>query len=233
MIGDEAFLQPTQTTQIAAFLFEELKLGSKVRLQFGARVEHQSIHIDNADPDAHFAYLSRPAGPGLPAGQRRRGRALRFRRGLAACGQRHLFPARADGRGTLRARPARRDFSIHYRQSKSQRGKERRRRREPAEDGRRSHRHHQRLLQSLRRLHRFRADRRLRGRACRFSFTRPKTAEFYGGEAKVDFHLLPLTLTRTENQEAKDAKSVRSVITTGRNLRAAEKSERSFSAPPG
>ena len=49
MIGDEAFLQPTQTTQIAAFLFEELKLG-KVRLQFGARVEHQSVHIDNADP---------------------------------------------------------------------------------------------------------------------------------------------------------------------------------------
>ncbi|HYJ04825.1 MAG TPA: TonB-dependent receptor, partial [Chthoniobacterales bacterium] len=50
VIGDEAFLQPTQTTQIAAFLFEEIKLG-KVRLQLGARVEHQSVHIDNADPD--------------------------------------------------------------------------------------------------------------------------------------------------------------------------------------
>jgi iron complex outermembrane receptor protein len=36
----------------------------------------------------------------------------------------------------------------------------------------------------------------------------PKTAEFYGGEAKVDFHFLPLTITRMRNQEPKDAKSV-------------------------
>jgi iron complex outermembrane receptor protein len=41
----------------------------------------------------------------------------------------------------------------------------------------------------------------------------PKTAEFYGGEAKADFHLLPLSITRMENQEVKDAKSIRNVIT--------------------
>jgi iron complex outermembrane receptor protein len=36
----------------------------------------------------------------------------------------------------------------------------------------------------------------------------PKTAEFYGGEAKVDFHFLPLNITRMRNQDPKDAKSV-------------------------
>ncbi len=50
VLGGEAFLQPSQTTEIAAFLFEELKL-NQVRLQFGARVEHQAIHIDSSDPE--------------------------------------------------------------------------------------------------------------------------------------------------------------------------------------
>jgi iron complex outermembrane receptor protein len=36
----------------------------------------------------------------------------------------------------------------------------------------------------------------------------PKTAEFYGGEAKVDFHFLPLNITRMRNEEPMDAKSV-------------------------
>ena len=31
---------------------------------------------------------------------------------------------------------------------------------------------------------------------CKSSFTRPKNAQFFGGEGQVDFHLLPLTVTR-------------------------------------
>jgi iron complex outermembrane receptor protein len=49
ILGEEAFLQPSETLAVAGFVFEEVKLRS-VRLQFGARVEHQSIDIDSSDP---------------------------------------------------------------------------------------------------------------------------------------------------------------------------------------
>lgn len=49
VLGADAFLQPTDTTQLAAFLFEEAKL-APVRLQFGIRVEHQWTSIDTSDP---------------------------------------------------------------------------------------------------------------------------------------------------------------------------------------
>jgi len=49
ILGDDAFLQPTETIQVAGFIFEEVKL-SPVRLQFGARIEHQSVEIDSSDP---------------------------------------------------------------------------------------------------------------------------------------------------------------------------------------
>jgi iron complex outermembrane receptor protein len=39
----------------------------------------------------------------------------------------------------------------------------------------------------------------------------PKKAEFFGGEAQIDFHLLPLTLTKMAEQS--DPKSVKNVIT--------------------
>lgn len=44
-----AFLQPTRTTQVAGFIFEEVKL-DPVRLQVGVRVEHQSTSINTDDP---------------------------------------------------------------------------------------------------------------------------------------------------------------------------------------
>jgi iron complex outermembrane receptor protein len=49
VLGDEAFLQPTHTLQLAGFVFEEVKL-SRVRLQAGARVEYNRIRIDSDDP---------------------------------------------------------------------------------------------------------------------------------------------------------------------------------------
>ena len=50
VLGDEAFLQPNETLAVAGFIFEEVKLAS-VRLQFGARVEHDSLSIDSSDPE--------------------------------------------------------------------------------------------------------------------------------------------------------------------------------------
>ena len=49
ILGEEAFLQPSETLAVAGFVFEEVKL-QPFRLQFGARVEHQSIDIDSSDP---------------------------------------------------------------------------------------------------------------------------------------------------------------------------------------
>jgi iron complex outermembrane recepter protein len=45
----------------------------------------------------------------------------------------------------------------------------------------------------------------------------PKTAEFYGAEARADFHLLPLTLTKMRDQEVNDPKSVKNVVTGDRS----------------
>ena len=50
VLGGEAFLQPTDTLAVAGFLFEEVKL-NPVRLQFGVRVESDSVSIDSSDPE--------------------------------------------------------------------------------------------------------------------------------------------------------------------------------------
>jgi iron complex outermembrane recepter protein len=49
VLGDEAFLQPTSTLSVAGFIFEEIKL-DPVRIQVGARVEHDDVSIDSSDP---------------------------------------------------------------------------------------------------------------------------------------------------------------------------------------
>jgi iron complex outermembrane receptor protein len=49
-LGEEAFLQPTETLAVAGFVFEEVKL-MPVRIQLGARVEYDSVSIDSSDPE--------------------------------------------------------------------------------------------------------------------------------------------------------------------------------------
>jgi iron complex outermembrane receptor protein len=212
VIGEEAFLQPTQTTQIAAFLFEELKLGSQVRLQLGARVEHQSIHIDSADPnltsltspdqqDQNFLPVSGAAGV-----------LYDFAEGwqLAING---TYSQRAPTAEELFARGPH-DATFQF----------------IIGDPTLSEEKNVGVDVSLRKTAGvitgtisgfynrydgfidFTPTGDVEDGLQVFVYT-PKTAEFYGGEAKVDFHLLPLTITRMQDQEAKDAKSVRSVIT--------------------
>lgn len=50
VLGEEAFLQPTDTLAVAGFIFEEVKL-KPVRLQFGARVEYDSVSIGSSNPE--------------------------------------------------------------------------------------------------------------------------------------------------------------------------------------
>jgi iron complex outermembrane recepter protein len=207
VLGDESFLQPTQTTQIAAFLFEELKLSSQVRLQLGARVEHQSVHIDSSDPaltaltspdqaDQNFLPVSGAAGV-----------LYDFAEGwqFAVNG---TYSQRAPTAEELFARgPHAATFQFII------------------GDPTLSEEKNVGIDVSLRRTAGF-VTGTISGFYNRydgfidfaptgafedglqvFVYT-PKTAEFYGGEAKVDFHFLPLNLTRMRNEEPKDAKSV-------------------------
>ena len=47
--GEESFLQPTHTLQVAGFVFEEVNL-APVRLQIGGRGEYVAVDIDSNDP---------------------------------------------------------------------------------------------------------------------------------------------------------------------------------------
>ena len=50
VLGDEAFLQPTETFQIAAFVFEEIK-ADPFHIHVGGRVEYDLAEIDSSDPE--------------------------------------------------------------------------------------------------------------------------------------------------------------------------------------
>jgi iron complex outermembrane receptor protein len=215
VLGDESFLQPTQTTQIAAFLFEEVKLNPQVRLQFGARVEHQAVHIDSSDP----ALTSLTS-----AGQQDQN----FLPVSGAIGALYDFAEdwqfAVNGTYSQRAPTAEELFARGPHAATFQ---------FIIGNPTLSEEKNVGIDVSLRKTTGF-VTGTISGFYNRydgfidfaptgavedglqvFVYT-PKTAEFYGGEAKADFHLLPLTITQMENQEAKDAKSVKSVI-TGQN----------------
>jgi iron complex outermembrane receptor protein len=215
VIGDEAFLQPTQTTQIAAFLFEELKLG-KVRLQFGARVEHQSVHIDNADPlltsltspdqrEQDFLPVSGAAGL-----------LYDFAEGwqLAVNG---TYSQRAPTAEELFARGPH-EATFQFIVGNPNLSEEKNigvdlslRKTSGVVTGSISafYNHYDGFIE-------FAPTGGFEDGLNVFVYT-PKTAEFYGGEAKADRHLLPLTITQTESQEATDPKSVKNIITRETN----------------
>ncbi len=212
VIGDEAFLQPTETTQIAAFLFEELKFGQRVRLQLGARVEHQSVHIDNADPtltsltstdqqDQDFLPISAAAGV-----------LYDFAEGwqLTVNG---TYSQRAPTAEELFARgPHEATFQFiignpNLSEEKNVGVDVSLRKTAGVVTGTVSafYNRYDGFID-------FAPTGTFEDGLNVFVYA-PKTAEFYGAEVKTDFHLLPLTLAQPDNQEAKDAKSVRSVIT--------------------
>lgn len=210
--GDEAFLQPTQTTQIAAFVFEELKLGQKLRLQFGARVEHQSLQIDSDDP-----LLTSLISPG----QRERsflpvssavGALYDFAEGcqLAING---TYSQRAPTAEELFARgPHEATFQFIIGNPNLDEEKNAgvdislRKTTGPVTGsiGAYYNRYDGFIA--------FSPTGGVEDGLSVFVYT-PKTAEFHGAEMRLDFHLLPLTVTRTADYEVKDAKSVRNLIT--------------------
>ena len=163
-----------------------------------------------------IAHVAQPEGPRLLARQRRGRSDQRFRQGLVTRAQSHLLATRTDGGRTFRPRPARRHVSVHHRQSKSRRGNK------------------SQLSISIcaRRLAALPASSVVFTQVTTASLTSPqparsktiyrlfiytpKNATFYGGEGRVDFHLLPLSITKIS--EPSDSKSVKNVITGGEQI---------------
>jgi len=211
VLGDEAFLQPTQNLAVAGFIFEEVKL-SRIRVQFGVRIEHDSISIDSSDPEV--TSLTSPSQKNqdfLPVSGAA-GAIYDFARDwqLAlnlAYSQRAPTPEELFARGPHDATfqfivgDPNLDVEINRTVDLSLR------------------RTAGRVTGFLSGFYTsydgfidFTPTGEIEDGLQVFIYT-PKNATFYGGEGRADFHLLPLELTRP--RETSDAKSVKNVIIGG------------------
>jgi iron complex outermembrane recepter protein len=209
VLGGEAFLQPTTTFSIAGFIFEEIKL-DPFRFQVGGRIEHDDVSIDSSDPE--LTSLTSPDQknqdflPVSAAG----GIIYDFAKDWQLAAN-LTFSERAPTAEELFARGPH-DATFQFLVG------------DPTLNVEKSYG----VDVSLRN-----TDGVVTGSVSGFynrydgfiDFTptgdfedglrvfayTPKQAEFFGGEARVDFHLLPRTITRLAQEE--DAKSVKNVIT--------------------
>ncbi len=212
ILGDEAFLQPTETLQLAGFLFEEAHFAS-VRLQAGVRVEHDDVKINSSDPDlTSLTSPSQKQRDFLPVSAAV-GLIYEFARDYRLAVN-ASFSQRAPTAEELFARGPH-DATFQFivgnpnLDLETSRGVDVSLRKENGV-----------VTGSLSGFYtrfsdfidftptaEFENDLRV------FVYT-PKTAEFYGGEAQVQFHLLPLTLASDPQASApNDPKSVKSMIT--------------------
>ena len=224
VLGDEAFLQPTNTLSIAGFIFEEIKL-DPVRLQVGARIEHDDVSIDSSDPD--LTSLTSPDQkdqdflPVSVAG----GAIYDFAQGWQAAIN-LTYSQRAPTAEELFARGPH-DATFQFLIG------------DPTLDEEKSYG----VDVSLRK-----TDGVVTGSLSGFynrydgfiDFTptgdfddglrvflyTPKEAEFFGGEGRVDFHFLPRSITRIAEESVSDPKSVKNVIT--HESRTTEKNPQDF-----
>jgi len=213
-LGEEGLLQPTETLAVAGFVFEEVKL-APVRLQFGARVEHDAVSIDSSDPE--LTSLTSPSQKNqdfLPVSGAA-GAIYDFAKDwqLAlnlAYSQRAPTPEELFARGP---HPATFQFLIG----------------DPNLDVeinrsvdlslRRTAGHVTGFISGFYTSYDgfidFAPTGEIEDGLQVFIYT-PKQATFYGGEGRVDFHLLPLSITKISEQP--DSKSVKNVITGGEQI---------------
>jgi iron complex outermembrane recepter protein len=210
-LGEEAFLQPTETLLVAGFVFEEVKL-TPVRLQLGARVEHDSVSIDSSDPeltsltspsqkDQEFLPVSGAVGAiyefakdwqltlNLTFSQRAPTVEELFARGPhEATFQFIIGDPNLDVEINRTVDLSLRKTAGHVTGSISG------------------------FYTSYDGFIDFTPTGEIEDNLQVFIYT-PKKAEFYGAEGRVDFHLLPLSITRTS--EPSDSKSVKNLVTKG------------------
>jgi iron complex outermembrane receptor protein len=209
VLGDKPFLQPTETIQVAGFIFEEIKL-APFRFQFGARVEHQSVDIDSSDPtltsvtspdqtSQEFWPISLAAGAIYEFAKDWQV-ALNLTRSQRAPTAEELF-ARGSHDATFQfiIGDPNLDLETAYGVDLSLR------KTAGVVTGTLSgfYYYYDGFID-------FTPTADFEDGLRVFVYT-PKKAQFFGGEAQVDFHLLPLTITTIGNQS--DSKSVKNVIT--------------------
>jgi iron complex outermembrane receptor protein len=211
VLGDEAFLQPTKTLAVAGFIFEEVKL-APVRLQFGARVEYDSVSIDSSDPqltsltspsqkNQDFLPVSGAAGAIYDFAKDWQ-LALNLTYSQRAPTTEELF-ARGPHDATFQFIIGDPNLDVEINRSVDL-------------NLRKTAGHITGFLSGFYTSYDgfidFNPTGEIEDGLQVFVYT-PKNATFYGGEGRVDFHLLPLELTKPS--EPSDAKSVKNVIMGG------------------
>jgi iron complex outermembrane receptor protein len=211
VLGGEAFLQPTHNLAAAGFIFEEVKL-SPVRLQFGARVEYNSVSIDSSDPeltsltspsqkDQEFWPISGAAGA-LYDFAKDWQLALNLAYSQRAPTPEELF-ARGPHDATFQFIIGDPNLDVEINRSVDLSLRRTAGRVTGFISG---------FYTSYDGFIDFAPTGQFEEGLQVFDYT-PKKATFYGGEGRVDFHLLPLNITRAS--EPSDSKSVKNVIMGG------------------
>ena len=211
VLGGEAFLQPTENLAVAGFIFEEVKL-APVRLQFGARVEHDSVSIDSSDPELtsltspsqknqDFVPVSGAAGAIYDFAKDWQ-LALNLTYSQRAPTPEELF-ARGPHDATFQFIIGDPNLDVEINRSVDLSLRRTAGRVTGFING---------FYTSYDGFIDFNPTGQFEDGLQVFVYT-PKNATFYGGEGRVDFHLLPLELTRLS--ETSDAKSVKNVIMGG------------------
>jgi len=211
VLGGEAFLQPTENLAVAGFIFEEVKL-APVRLQFGARVEHDAVSIDSSDPELtsltspsqknqDFLPVSGAAGAIYDFAKDWQ-LALNLNYSQRAPTPEELF-ARGPHDATFQFIIGDPNLDVEINRSVDLSLRRTAGRVTGFVSG---------FYTSYDGFIDFNPTGQFEEGLQVFNYT-PKNATFYGGEGRVDFHLLPLELTRPS--EVSDAKSVKNVIMGG------------------
>ncbi|MGI8821021.1 MAG: TonB-dependent receptor [Chthoniobacterales bacterium] len=212
VLGENPFLQPTQTLQLAAFLFEEAKLGP-VRLQGGVRIEYDAVDIDTADPVLTSLTSPSQQHPDFLPLSAALGAIYTFANDYALSFN-GSYSQRAPTAEELFARGLH-DATFQYIIGDPNLGVEKSigidlslRKQTGVVTGSVSAFYNRfRDFIAFTPTADFVEDTRV------FDYT-PRNAQFYGGEAQVQFHLLPLTLAAADVPAAPpDSKSVRRLIT--------------------
>jgi len=211
VLGGAAFLQPTENLAVAGFIFEEVKL-APVRLQFGARVERDSVSIDSSDPELtsltspsqknqDFLPVSGAAGAIYDFAKDWQ-LALNLTYSQRAPTPEELF-ARGPHDATFQFIIGDPNLDVEINRSVDLSLRRTAGRVTGFING---------FYTSYDGFIDFNPTGQFEDGLQVFVYT-PKNATFYGGEGRVDFHLLPLELTRSS--ETSDAKSVKNVIMGG------------------
>ena len=217
VLGGEAFLQPTQTLAAAGFLFEEVKL-NPVRIQFGVRVESNSVSIDSSDPeltsltspsqkDQEFWPISGAAGAIYDFAKDWQ-LALNLNYSQRAPTVEELF-ARGPHDATFQFIIGDPNLDVEINRSVDLSLRRTAGRVTGFISG---------FYTSYDGFIDFAPTGEIEDGLQVFDYT-PKKATFYGGEGRVDFHLLPLSITKISPATAdSDSKSVKNVITGGEQI---------------